>query len=344
MLFEKGGWLMRDRACVLKVIAVLACVSLAAFVDSRQKLFAADDSQLVTISAGQEGGVYYPAAGVICRLLHQERERHGIRCAVDLTQGSVENVENLTAGRSDMGIVQTDVQFAVVNRLGDYATEPDQTPLRSLFSLHAESVTIVSRLDAKVNEFRDLMGKRVNVGEVGSGSFATANALMQAFGMSTTDLRRQMNSAASEAATALCENQIDAMILVVGHPNRAVKRVSESCAVKLVPVNGPVVDELLALKPYFSNTTIPAGTYIGQDEDVQSLGVRASVLTTQDLPDNLAYEVTRAVVSNNELMRRLHPAFATLDLLQMVQGNTAPWHPGALKYFNERGLLSNGAD
>lgn len=335
---------MLDRSCVLRVIAVLVCVSLIAFVDSGRSLFAAEQSQLVTISAGQEGGVYYPAAGVICRLLHQERDRHGIRCAVDSTRGSIENVENLTQGRSDMGIVQTDVQFFAVNRLGNYAAEAEQTPLRALFSLHAESVTIVARLDAEVTQFSDLVGKRVNVGEVGSGSFATANALMQAFGMTTTDLRRQMSSGASEAATALCENQIDAMILVVGHPNRVVKRVSESCAVKLVPVNGPVVDELLALKPYFSNTTIVAETYVGQDEDVQSLGVRASVLTTEDLPDKLAYEITRAVVSNNELMRRLHPAFATLDPLQMVQGNTAPWHPGALKYLNEHGLLGNGSN
>jgi len=111
-----------------------------------------------------------------------------------------------------------------------------------------------------------------------------------------------------------------------------------------VPLSGPVIDSLLQLKPYFSKTTIAATTYVGQEEDVQSLGVRASVLTTEDLSETLAYEVTRAVLSNNEFMRRLHPAFATLEPRQMVQGNTAPWHPGALRYLNEQGLLGSGSE
>lgn len=303
--------------------------------------YAASDTRvrLVTIGSGSLGGVYYPAAGVLCRLLNLERERHGLRCVVEISDGSVANVESLAGELIDIGIVQTDVQYDAFHGFGQFSDQKEPVELRSLFSLHAEPVTIVSRLDAGISDFSDLVGKRVNVGEPGSGSFATSEILMRAFDINATDFAGQFDLPAAEAALALCENRLDAFIYVVGHPNRTIREASESCAVKFVSVTGHQVDTLLANNRFFSRATISPGVYVGQEERVLSLGVRASVLATEALPDRIAYEITKAVFSQNTALRRLHPAFRNLTPERMLTGNSAPWHEGSARYLHEIGLL-----
>ncbi|MGH1358069.1 MAG: TAXI family TRAP transporter solute-binding subunit [Burkholderiaceae bacterium] len=301
---------------------------------------ATERTRLITIGSGSVGGVYYPAAGVLCRLLNLGRERHGVRCAVEESSGSVDNAMALINGAVDLGIVQTDVQHDVVKGIGTYRDTEKRKSLRALFSLHSEPVTIVTRLDAGIETFADLVGKRVNVGEAGSGTFSTTVMLMRAFGLSGKDLARQYNLDANEAGLALCENRIDAMVLVVGHPSRTIREVSESCAVRFASVTGDPVREILRDFPYFARATIRPNTYVGQERSVASLGVRASVMTTADLPDELAYEITRASFDNLAAMTRLHPAFESLTPHMMLIGNTADYHPGALRYLTEHGLLA----
>ncbi len=318
------------------VWVVLACTGLLVGSVSAES----SRARLVTIGSGSVGGVYFPAAGVLCRLLNQERLRHGLRCAVEVSDGSVDNTRDLLGGRVDLGIVQTDVQHDALMGIGRFEDTTDGAALRALFSLHAEPVTIVSRLDAAVMGFTDLVGKRVNVGEAGSGTFATTSMLMRAFGMSGSDLARQYNLSTAEAALALCENRIDAFVFVVGHPNATIQEASESCAVHFVSITGAPVDDLLRKHKFFSRAMIAPGTYVGQEEKIMSLGVRASVLATAALDDSIAYEMTRAVFSNAAALRELHPAFASLTPQQMIDGNTAPWHPGAARYLREIGLLT----
>ncbi len=299
----------------------------------------AQRSRLITIGSGSIGGVYYPAAGVLCRLMNLGRKDHGVRCAVESSSGSLDNVRDLLNGEIDLGIVQTDVQHNVVHGLGEFAGLEGRSSLRALFSLHAEPVTIVGRLDAEIDTFADLVGKRVNVGETGSGTFATTVMLMRAFGLSGKDLARQFNLPADAAALALCENRIDAMVLVVGHPSRVVREVSESCAVRFASISGKPVARLLERHPYFARATIAPRTYVGQERSVQSLGVRASVLTTEQFPEWLAYEITRATFDNQAALTRLHPAFESLTPAMMLLGNSATLHAGAAKFLHERGLL-----
>ena len=293
---------------------------------------------LVTIGSGAVDGVYHPAAGALCRLLNLRRIEHGIRCVIDVTRGSVDNLERLADGTADFGLVQTDVQAAAVQGTGRFAGFAPAENLRALFSVHAEPLTVVARLDAGIRTFADLRGKRVSIGETGSGTWATMRSVMTGFGIDVADLGASMHLGPAEAAEALCENVIDAFAFVVGHPNRSIRVVSESCAVRLVPVSGEEVQALLQAYRHFSSATIPGGLYVGSDDPVPTLGVRASLLTRADTPEPIAYEMTRAAFENLERLRRLHPAFMDLDPERMLAGHVAPYHPGAMRYFAEVGM------
>ncbi len=297
---------------------------------------AVGSAHLVTISSGAFGGVYFPAAGALCRLLNRETGRHGIRCLPEPSSGSLQNVRDLLDDGTDFAIAQTDVQADAVAGRGRFAEQGPQPALRALFALHAEPITVIARLDSDVTELVELRGKRVALGPAGSGTRATMDLLIESLGMRETDFGVVADYSPQGAGAALCENRIDAFAYVVGHPNQLVRGVSENCAVRIVPLTGPAIASLLAARPYLTPTQIPGGLYVGVDEPVATIGVRASVLTTSAMREDVAYELVRAVGDNLEALGGLHPALAGLRLEELRAGLTAPLHPGARRYYAER--------
>ncbi|MEZ5651946.1 MAG: TAXI family TRAP transporter solute-binding subunit [Burkholderiaceae bacterium] len=291
---------------------------------------------LVTIGSGEYGGVYFPAAGALCRLLNRETGRHGIRCVAEPSRGSLQNVADLLDDRTDFGIVQTDIQADAVLGRGRFAKKGPQHQLRALFALHAEPITVLARLDAGSGEIQGLRGDRVALGQPTSGTRATMSMLLDALSMTEADFSAVADFGPQVAGTALCENRIDAFAYVVGHPNHLVRGVSESCAIRIVAIRGPAIDALLARHPYMTQARIAGGLYVGVDESVPTIGVRASVLTTDRLDEQAAYEITRAVGENLQALGDLHPALAGLRIDDLRAGMTAPLHPGAARYFAER--------
>lgn len=298
----------------------------------------ADKQALVTIGSGSVGGVYYPTAGALCRLLNRERVRHGLRCVIEVSNGSVQNVRDVIEHRIDFGLVQTDIQADAIIGRRRFEKDGPRDNLRALFTVHAEPFTVVTRLGANIRKFSDLKGKRINLGKPGSGTSATMAMLMNSFGLTREMFSQVFDLPASQAGAALCENKIDAFVYVVGHPNRALRTVSETCAIRVVPVTGKPVDELLGEREYFARTTVPARIYVGNNEPVETVGVRASVLTLDSMPEKIAYELTRAIFAHLNDVRGLHPAFANLRAPEMLTGNLAPYHPGAARYFKEAGI------
>jgi len=290
---------------------------------------------LITIGSGGVNGVYYPAAGALCRLLNRKTNEHKIRCLAETSGGSIQNIQDIQSGAVDLGLVQTDIQADAIRGQGRFKKAGPAPTLRSLFTVHAEPFTIVARLDSDIEHFDDLKGKRVNFGMVGSGSRATMEMVMQAFEMPESDLGMVLSLPVSSAQAALCDNKIDAFVFVVGHPNRAVREVSETCAVRLVQVAGKPIDALLEKHPHFLPMTIQGGMYSGIQASVQTFGVRAAVMALDTLPTNIAYQLTRAALDNLEDLRRLHPAFAHLVAKEMGEGSTAPIHDGAKRFFDE---------
>lgn len=294
----------------------------------------------ISIGTGGVTGVYYPAGGAICRLVNRDRATHGIRCGVESTGGSVFNVNAIRSGEMEFGVAQSDIQYHSYNGSGQFQDSGAFEGLRAVFSLHPEPFTVVARADAGITSFADLRGKRVNIGNPGSGQRATMDVVLAAMGWTTADFAVASELPPAEQAAALCDNNVDAMVYTVGHPSGAIQEATTACDTVLVNVTGPEIEALIEANPYYRVAVIPAGMYRGTDSDVTTFGVGATFVTGADVPEEVVYQVTRAVFETLDQFRALHPALANLDPTQMVtDGLSAPLHPGAERYYREAGLL-----
>lgn len=301
----------------------------------------AAEQKFITIGTGGVTGVYYPTGGAICRLVNKGRKEHGIRCSVESTGGSVYNVNTIRAGELDMGVAQSDVQYNAYNGLADFKDQGAFKDLRAVFSLHPEPFTVVARQDANIKTFDDLKGKRVNIGNPGSGQRATIDVIMNAKGWTKDDLALASELKAAEQSQALCDNKVDAIVYVVGHPNGSIQEATTACDSVLVDVSGPEIDTLVEENPYYAKATIPGGMYRGNPEDTQTFGVKATFVSSTQTSDDLIYWVVKSVFDNFDEFRKLHPSFEHLTKESMIQeGNTAPLHDGAVRYFEEADLLA----
>ena len=310
----------------------------AALAASMAAVGAAGADQFITIGTGGVTGVYYPTGGAICRLVNKDRKDHGIRCSVESTGGSVYNTRTIRQGELDFGVVQSDVQAAALEGTGAFADDGPYPDLRSLFSVHPEPMHLMTRADAGIGEVADLAGKRVNIGNPGSGTRVLADALMSYHGISPDDFALAAELKSSEQSAALCDGKLDAAIWAAGLPNGSSQEATSTCDVRILALEGEGIDRLLAENSAYAAATIPGGMYPGNPDDIPSWGPKATFVTSADTPDEVVYAVVSAVFDNFDDFKKLHPAFARLDEAEMiVDGLTADLHPGAEKYYMERG-------
>ena len=296
--------------------------------------------QFVSIGTGGVTGVYYPTGGAICRLVNKDRKSHGIRCSAESTSGSVYNINTVRAGELEFGVAQSDWQYHAHRGTSKFADKGRFEGLRAVFSAHPEPFTLIARKGAGVASFEDLKGKKVNVGNPGSGQRATMEVVMDAFGMTMGDFSLAAELKGSEMAQAVCDGKIDAMIYTVGHPAAAVTEAATSCDVELVSVSGAPIDRLVADNSFYRVATVPGGMYAGSPNDTSTFGVGATVITSADVPEKVVYTVVKAVFDNFADFKKLHPAFRNLKEEEMISdGLSAPLHPGAAKYYKERGWM-----
>lgn len=295
--------------------------------------------KFVTIGTGGVTGVYYPTGGAICRLVNKGRKQHNIRCSVESTGGSIYNINAIRGGDLDMAITQSDWQYHALHGTSKFKKAGPFKDLRSVFSVHPESFTVVARRDSGIKVLADLKGKRVNIGNPGSGQRATMEVVMKAMGWGAKDFSLASELKPAEQSQALCDNKVDAIVYVVGHPNGSIQEATTACDTVLVEVTGPAIADLVADRPYYANATIPGGMYNGNSKDVQTFGVKATFVSSAKVPAETIYQVVKAVFDNFEAFKKLHPAFAHLEAKNLVKdGNSAPLHDGAARYFKEKGL------
>jgi TRAP transporter TAXI family solute receptor len=298
------------------------------------------EQKFVTIGTGGVTGVYYPTGGAICRLVNKNRNKHGIRCSTESTGGSVFNLNTIRAGDLDMGVAQSDWQYHAYHGSSKFKDKGANRELRAIFSVHPEPFTVVARADSGIRNFGDLNGKRVNVGNPGSGQRGTMEVLMEASGWKMSDFALASELKSSEQSMALCDNKIDAMVFTVGHPSGSIKEATTSCDSVLVNVTGSAVDMLVAENDFYRTATIPGGMYSGNANDTKTFGVGATFVTSTRTPEDVIYQVVKAVFENFDSFRKFHPAFRNLDKKQMIKdGLSAPLHAGAVKYYKEAGLM-----
>jgi len=301
--------------------------------------------QFISIGTGGPTGVYFATGNAICRLVHKEAaegrkegRKHGIRCSAPSTGGSTYNIGQISEGELDFGVAQSDWQYHGYNCTSDKVTCFKK--LRAVFSVHPEPFQIIVGKDSGINGWDDLKGKRVNIGNPGSGQRGTMEVLMAAHGTKTSDFAQATELTSTEQSSALCDGKIDAYGYTVGVPNAGVAVATDGCDARIINLASDVEKKLVADNGYYAFATIPKGTYKTSDSDVTTFGVMATFVTSADTPDDLVYEVVRAVMENIEDFRTLHPAFANLDPKKMMKdGLSAPLHPGAVKYYKEKGLM-----
>lgn len=302
---------------------------------------AAQEERFITIGTGGQTGVYYVVGQSICRLVNRDTATTGIKCTAPSTGGSVANVNAIKSGDMTMGVAQSDIQFHAYNGSSpEFEGDKKFENLRAVFSVHPEPFTVVARKDANIASFDDLKGKRVNVGNPGSGQLATMEVVLAAKGWTMDDFSLASQLKPAEQSAALGDNKVDAIVYTVGHPNGSIQEATSTVEANLVPVEGPEIDKLVEENPYYAKATIPGGMYAGTDTDTNTFGVKATFVTSADVPEDMVYEVVKAVFDNFDRFKGLHPAFGNLEPEAMVsEGNSAPLHPGAEKYYKEQGWI-----
>ena len=293
--------------------------------------------QFVSIGTGGVTGVYYPTGGAICRLVNKDRKEHGIRCSAESTGGSV-----CTSTRfvlvSWNSVSPSLIGSITPSRHVEIADQGKFEGLRAVFSVHPEPFTLIVRKGSGIAKFEDLKGRKVNVGNPGSGQRATMEVTAEGFGIKMGDFSLAAELKGSEMAQAICDGKIEAMIYTVGHPAAAVTEAASSCDVELVSVTGAPIDKLVADNSFYRVATVPGGMYAGSPNDTTTFGVGATVITSTDVPEEVVYTVVKAVFDNFADFKKLHPAFRNLQEDQMISdGLSAPLHAGAVKYYKERG-------
>ncbi len=296
-------------------------------------------TQYVTIGTGGITGVYYPTGGAIAKIVNKKRNVYNIRCTVESTGGSVFNVNAIMAGDLEFGVVQSDRQYQAIKGEAEWQRKGAQADLRAVFSIHPESVTLVAAVDSGVKDIADLKGKRVNIGNPGSGQRQNSIDALEAAGINFESDLSAKSAKAAEAPGLLQDGHIDAFFYTVGHPSGAIKEATAGARkVTFVSITG--IDELLAKYPYYAKSVIPVKLYPGveNESDVASFGVKATFVTSIQVPEDMVYAVTKEIFDNFEDFKKLHPAYTVLTKEGMLEGLSAEIHPGAMKYYKEVGL------
>ncbi len=293
----------------------------------------------VIIGTGSTEGVYYQVGRAICRLV--TRNVQGLDCTALPTDGSLFNLSNVRGGAIEFGLAQSDWQYHAYNQSGPFEFMDDTYKnLRALFSVHSEPFTVVARRDSGIRSLGDLDGRRVNIGNPGSGQRATMEVVMAAMGWSRDNFLVAQEYNAAEQSIALCNDRVEAMVYTVGHPNASVNKATGLCDAQLVDVKGPAIDKLVTENPFYAYAQIPGGMYASSPEPVTTFGVKATVVSSADVDAETVYAVVKAVFDNFEQFKRMHPAFGTLEPNRMMtEGISVPLHEGAERYFQEQGLM-----
>lgn len=300
---------------------------------------ASPKKEFATIGTGGVTGVYYPAGGAISKMVNKKSDVYHLKVTVESTGGSVFNINAVMAGDLEFGIVQSDRQTQAWEGTAEWKDKGPQKKLRAVCALYPESVTLMAADDANINSIKDLRGKIVNIGNPGSGNRGNAIIALENAGLNwKTDINAQ-ELKASESAKMLQDGRIDAYFYTVGHPNGSFKEATAGKRkVHFVPITD--ISGILAKYPYYAKSVIPIKYYpnASNTKDVPTFGVKATLITSSDVPDNVVYAVTKEIFDNLTEFKSLHPAFGVLTTKNMLEGLTAPIHPGAMKYFKEAGL------
>lgn len=327
-------------AIALGMLMMTGCSQPANDTASGDSAASADETKFITIGTGGVTGTYYPTGGAICRMV--KAAETPIRCSVESTGGSVYNVNTIKAGELDFGIAQSDTAYQALNGEGKFTDAP-VTELRSVLAIYPELLSLIVRKDANIKTLQDVKGKKINVDVPGSGNRMTAEAVFDASGISIDDLAFANELKASEGPTMLKDKKVDGYFYMVGHPTANIKDAANSVSIDLVPIEGEGINKLVADNPYYAKGTILAEYYEGVEKDIPSIGVKAVLVTREDMADDAVTAITQAILDNFDEFKESHPAYKNITKESLLEGLAVPQHPAAAAVFEKAGIVSASA-
>ncbi len=289
------------------------------------------ETQFLNIATGGTAGTYFPLGGAIMEILNKDIE--GMNASAAATGASVANTNQLNTGEADLAFIQNDISFYAVTGT-EMFTDNKIDSLRAISTIYPETCQLVTLDKYGVKSVADLKGKKVAVGDKGSGVEANARQILNAYGITYNDIKVQYLSFA-EAANGLKDGNIDAAFITAGFPTAAIQDISAQHNVVLISIDDAIRDALIAEYPFYTKMTIPAGAYPKQDADVEAIAVKAMLVVTDKMSDDTAYAITKAIYSNLDRLGLAHPVGKTITKEAAKEGMSIPLHPGAERYFNE---------
>ncbi|MDF8327726.1 TAXI family TRAP transporter solute-binding subunit [Aeromonas salmonicida] len=281
----------------------------------------------LTIGTGALNGVYYPTGGAICRLLNEDASK-GLHCSVQSTSGSLSNLKELGQGKIQLALVQSDVVHHAAKGTGPFVGQPPNDRLRSLFRLHQESLTLLASATSSITTLADIEGKRVDLGNPGSGERVTSQALLDAMGWQASSFAPVIPAAVNSRLEGLCDGTLDAAFVVAGHPNQGIGDLTGRCKARIIPIEGEQIDRLLKHHPYYQHSRIGANLYPGQPTSVSTFAVTAELIALDSLPEAEVRTVRDVLTARLKQFTRLHPALTPLTQDSMLAATDVPRHPG----------------
>mgnify|MGYP002624147175 CR=1 FL=1 len=309
-----------------------AAVALATTAFAQQRMF-------FGVATGGTGGTYYPLGGMLAQLISNKAVVDGKKISATAEAGgaSVANVKLLGNKDIESAFVAADILDAAYNGKGQFNGAAIKN-VRALGALYPETVQLITRADSGINSVKDLKGKTISSGSPGSGQYQLLTDLLQVHGMTRNDVKEDLSSF-TQAVDKIKDGNLHATLITAGVPTAAITDFAQSHALKVIPLAGPEIAALQKQQPYYANVKLPANSYKGQTEAVDTLAVMAVWATHDAVPDNVAYEVTKALFENVAIMGQVHVQGKNISLNTALAVGTAPIHPGALKYFKEKGIV-----
>ncbi|NLJ47147.1 MAG: TAXI family TRAP transporter solute-binding subunit [Treponema sp.] len=319
----------------IKALFVFVLVlAVAAYWQSKDS--AVDKSKVfITVATGPTSGIYYPIGGGIGTVVGTDL---GYRSSVQSTGASVENINLILNKKAELAIVMSDAVLQAYQAFGAFQGQKPKTDLRGLMGLYPNYVQLVTLESSGIKTFKDLKGKRVGVGAPNSGVEVNARLMFEAHGMSYADIRPDYLNY-GEAIDQMRNGMVDAAFVTSGIPNATVMDLATTKKIRIIPIEGEGMAYLKKKYPFFTADVIPAGTY-GNASDVNTATIMNILLVSKDLPDAVAYDITKGIFEHIDKIQATHSAAKKyVNLKNALQGMVVPLHPGVEKYFKEVGIL-----
>ena len=296
------------------------------------------NAQFITIGTGGVSGTYYLTGKQVCKYVNLRKKETALRCSVESTNGSISNIKSIKDEELDFAIVQNDVIYHAYKGIGKYKNAKINN-IRSIMAIYPELFTLVTRKDAKINSYKDLKGKRINIGNEGSGNESTALSMFKFINLKVSDLKVASTLSSVEMPDALIDDKIDGYFYMVGHPTQNILDASKYTNVKIVELKGKDIDNLIFKNPYFTKEFIPGGLYRGNPKSIQTFGVKAVLIANKHVTNKTVYNLVKSVLENFEEFKQSHQAYSNITKESLLEGLSAPLHEGAKKYYKEIGLI-----